>query len=205
MAENNSDFVENVKMSFKMAKEDISALEIEINKLKQIISEQNNKIIELMKKIEESRIRADLEGFSGSSKSGSIGNKGVESLTHSLTHSENIPKTSFLAFNSEVNKIFTNFTQQEFKVFLTIYQIEEEKKQVSYLDVANHLGMSDSGVRSYISRLISKGAPIIKTKINTKLSLLHILPEFRQLNLKNKLLDLYYHRDPLQKRLSDHL
>ena len=77
MAENNSDFMENVKMSFKMAKEDISTLEMEINKLKQIISEQNNKILDLMKKIEESRIRADLEGFSGSSKNSSIGNGGV--------------------------------------------------------------------------------------------------------------------------------
>ncbi|MDD5177909.1 MAG: winged helix-turn-helix transcriptional regulator [Candidatus Nanoarchaeia archaeon] len=204
MAENGLNFVENVKLSFNKAKDDITNLELEINKLKQIISEQNKKIVDLIEKIDILTIKEKLEVFPGSSENSSIGSQGVESLTHSLTHIQNKPKmTSFSVFNTHLIDLFSKLTQKEFLVFLTIYQLEEDKGKITYVDVANHSGLSESGTRSYISRLISKGAPVLKEKSNNKLSLFYISPEFRQLNLKNKLLDIYYQRDPMQKRLSD--
>ncbi|MDD5253724.1 MAG: hypothetical protein PHG05_01290 [Candidatus Nanoarchaeia archaeon] len=204
MAENGLNFIENVKLSFSKAKDDITSLELEINKLKQIISEQNKKITKLIEKIDILTIKEKLEVFPGSSENSSIGTQGVEARTHARTHiTLTPPKNTFSAFNIEIDQLFAKFTQKDFQVFLTIYQLEEEKGKVTYTDVATHLNMSESGIRSYISRLIAKNAPLSKEKINNKLSLLHILPDFRSLNLKSKLLDMYYHQDSLQKKLSD--
>jgi len=58
-------------------------------------------------------------------------------------------------------------------------------------------------VRTYISGLIKKGLPVVKSKYNNKLIILTIPAEIRGLNLKNRLVQTYYSLDPSQKKLSE--
>ena len=73
------------------------------------------------------------------------------------------------AVKKEVRKKFKSITQQEMLVFSTIYQLEEQNVvPIEYYVVANKLGLSQSSIRDYIQRLIDKGIPIVKTKVNNK-------------------------------------
>jgi len=74
----------------------------------------------------------------------------------------------------EIRLKFKRLTTQEFKVFSAIYQLEQEQKQVDYTLLSNKLKLSESSIRDYISRIIFKGIPIIKQKINNKQIILHI-------------------------------
>ena len=86
---------------------------------------------------------------------------------------------------------------------MTIYQLEDEIKQVSYTDVAKKLNLTEGCIRTYVSSLIKKGLPLVKKKYNNRLVFLVISPEFKDLKLKQKLIDTYYHLDHSQKRLSE--
>ncbi|MFH1210299.1 MAG: hypothetical protein V1645_00100 [archaeon] len=116
------------------------------------------------------------------------------------------PKTSSPSFSSLKKDLLAKFgslPKREFLIFLTIYQLEEDKGSVSYSDVAIHLKLSESGVRHYTFNLIKKGVPIQKRKINNKTTVLSVSPEFKEYNLKKDLVDLYLHLDSKQKTLMD--
>ena len=106
-------------------------------------------------------------------------------------------------FNEDIEAHFRDLTKQEFLVFLSLYQLEEEVGPVSFKDLASTLKLSESSIRGYINRLIDKGSPLDRKKIRNKVIKLVISPEFRALNLKKRLTDLFYSLDTSQKRLSD--
>src|SRR3989344_3505501 len=188
-----SNFENKVKNAFSNVKEDINTLRQEIEKNKE-------KIIELISLVREfiSSYESKPNTFSENptQTKGSTGNQGVIPLTHSLTH---IPLTHKFAFLEAIEA----FSAKDIYSLLSLYQLEEEKGKVTYSDLAEKLSLKESGVRSYISSLIKRGAPIIRKKINNRLTILSIDEKFRDLGLKTKLVNLYYQRDPEQKRLSD--
>ena len=189
-------FEENIKKSFQKAKEHITELE------KRIL-EQNNEFLSLNKKLElilteNKELKDKINDLIISS-----GNNGVKQINKQINKQaiKQISTLNITEINEKIEENFKKLTKQELKAFLSIYQLEEEKKEVSYIDVANVLGITESCIRIYIANLIKKGAPIIKTKINNKKVLLSIKPDFRSLNLKQKIANIYYHLDPDQKKL----
>jgi hypothetical protein len=190
---------DKLKLAFSRIKEDIFRLDTEINKNKERILE----VLELVKSLKNQN-ELILKRFNDSDlnstnlTNSSIGNKGVQSINHSSITHQSITQTS------NILDIFRKFTNKELLIFLTIYQLEEEKKsKISYQDIAEKLSLSNHGVRSYVSTLISKGATIHKVKENNRLTFLSIDSKFKELNLKSALIDIYYQRDPNQRRLSD--
>ena len=68
----------------------------------------------------------------------------------------------------EIRLKFKQLTDQEILVFSTLYQLEEERGPVDYKTLANKLGLTESSIRDYMGRLLKKGIPIEKKKINNK-------------------------------------
>jgi len=123
--------------------------------------------------------------------------------TQSLnTQTTNIHSLNLQSLKKELESRFNTLTNQEFLIFLTIYQLEEDlRRSVTYSDLSTKLGLTSGCIRGYISALIRKNLPIIKSKINNRTLTLSINPEFRDLNLKEKLTNLYYNQDPDQTKL----
>ena len=74
---------------------------------------------------------------------------------------------------------FKRLTKQEFLVFSTLYSFENQ--EVDYKKLASRLRLSESSIRDYISRMIVKGIPIKKEKLNNKQVILHVSPELKKL------------------------
>ena len=53
-------------------------------------------------------------------------------------------------------------------IFSLIYQLEEEKGHTDYKTLSEKLKLTESSIRDYVQRLIKKGIPVEKTKINNK-------------------------------------
>jgi len=68
----------------------------------------------------------------------------------------------------EIRLKFKRLTDQEFLVFSTIYQLNEELEEVDYKKVAEILYLTESSIRDYVGKLIRKGIPVEKKKINNK-------------------------------------
>lgn len=136
---------------------------------------------------------------------GSIGNEGV--LINKQTNKQTHKQTNTLHKNQEydslstVEKLFNSLTKKEFLTFLTVYQLEEDVKRVTYHEIAKHLKLTEACVRVHILNVTKKGLPLSKTKVNNKLTLLYIEPEFRELGLKTKLFSLYNQIDSSQTTL----
>jgi len=68
----------------------------------------------------------------------------------------------------EIRLKFKKLTDQEVVIFSTIYQLEEEKGFADYKSLSLRLSLSESSIRDYVRRLIFKGIPLDKKKINNK-------------------------------------
>ena len=94
------------------------------------------------------------------------------------------------SLRKEIRLKFKRLTDQEMLVFSTIYQIEEESTYVKYKSLAEKLNLSESSIRDYIRRLLMKGIPLIKTKLNNKEIVLNISPNLKKLKSLSTLLKL---------------
>jgi len=72
------------------------------------------------------------------------------------------------ALKKEIRLKFKQLTDQEILVFSTLYQLEEEQGPVEYKVLAAKLGLTESSIRDYIGRLLKKGIPVEKRRINNK-------------------------------------
>jgi hypothetical protein len=198
MEQNELEFRNNVRLSFQKAKEHINKLENEIYTLRLEVNTLKEEI---------RRLLPENRGLSQISTSSSSGNEGV--WTDRQTDRQTVRQTdrhipghiNISNFKSELEDFFLNkLTRQEFLIFLTIYQLEEQGP-VTYKNLSNILQLSPSCIRTHVINIIHKGASLTKTKIKNKITILSIKPEFRDLNLKEKLTDLFYHIDSEQKRL----
>jgi len=96
-------------------------------------------------------------------------------------------KDAFEVLNSldsikkEIRNKFKRITDQEFLVFSTIYQLTENKEFVDYRDLSLKLNLTESSIRDYVGKLIKKGIPVEKTKINNKIIQLSISENLRKI------------------------
>ena len=155
----------------------------------------------------------------------SIGNNGVKHILNTSQNNEittksaqiisNRPKTaennenkdlfdySLKTLKLRLEGSFSRLTKQELKVFLTIYQLNSTDEGVGYLSLSSNLKLSETCIRVYVRNLIKKGIPLIKHKINNKTTLISVEKDFKTLNMKDKIINLYYKTDPYQKTLFD--
>ena len=145
----------------------------------------------------------EIEGLKNQNLTTSIGNEGVSTDRQTDTSTDN--KTLNISFSKnqnvdynlhEASKIldsldhlkkqirfqFKHVTNQEMAVFSTIYQLEEQDfANVTYKQIALNLHLTESSIRDYVQRMITKGIPIKKQKINNRKILLSISPELRKI------------------------
>ncbi len=81
----------------------------------------------------------------------------------------------------EIRLKFKKITEQEMLVFSAIYQIEEEKGYADYKTIALKANLTESSIRDYVGRLINKGIPVDKLKVNNKYIQLRISPNLKKI------------------------
>ena len=89
--------------------------------------------------------------------------------------------SSLDSLKKEVRNKFKKITDQEFLVFSTIYQLSEEDGYVDYKTLSQKLNLTESSIRDYIGRLIKKGIPIEKNRINNKIIQLSISEKLKKI------------------------
>ncbi len=183
MADFYSDKEEKLKKAFSRIKEEINSIRADFDALKAIIAKQQELLEVFLSQMAQYRQeKPQIRGFPGFPGEGSKGNQGVQ--TNKQTNTQTNKQTHLKQTNTQIPILstikkdmlskFQNLPKREFLIFLTIYQLEEDKGSVSYSDIANHLKLSESGIRHYVFNLIKRGLPIQKRKVNNKLTLLSI-------------------------------
>jgi len=81
----------------------------------------------------------------------------------------------------ELRLKFKRLTDQEILVFSSLYQIEEEKGYADYKTISIKLNLTESSIRDYIGKLIKKGIPVDKIKINNKSIQLKVSPSLKKI------------------------
>lgn len=76
--------------------------------------------------------------------------------------------SSLDAIKKEIRLKFKRLTEREWLVFSTIYQQGEENGFSDYKEIASHLGLTESSIRDYVGRILNKGIPVEKHRINNK-------------------------------------
>jgi DNA-binding Lrp family transcriptional regulator len=67
-------------------------------------------------------------------------------------------------------------------VFSSIYQLsEEDPENTTYKQIANNLRLSESSIREYVLKIIDKGIPLKKLKINNKMVVLAISNDLKKI------------------------
>jgi len=89
--------------------------------------------------------------------------------------------SSLDSIKKELRLKFKRLTDQEFLVFSTMYQLDEEVGSSNYKLISERLNLTESSIRDYIGRLIKKGIPIEKQKINNKMINLNISANLKKI------------------------
>jgi hypothetical protein len=205
----NRDFIIEQNRQIKAQNEQIIVLLDQIKAVEALKSSISKSQI-LLKKGKNSSFSSKKPNFnskpliSSLSKGVSTGNKGGSLDGYSL-NGYSLPSYSLdiLKFKGEFPSIIRRLSRQEFLTFLTIYQQEEQNEHVTYDSVAKELKISAGCIRTYVSSVIKKGLPIIKSKYNNKIVILSIPTEIKGLNLKKKLIQVFYNQDPSQRKIDD--
>ncbi len=74
----------------------------------------------------------------------------------------------------EVRIKFKKLTNQEMTIYSHIYQLEEEGKDVDYSLLSSRSHLSEISIRDYVRKIMNKGIPLEKKKIDNKKILLSI-------------------------------
>ena len=94
------------------------------------------------------------------------------------------------SIKKEIRLKFKRLTEQEILVFSTLYQIDEETGPTDYKTIAKKLGLTESSIRDYIGRLIKKGIPVDKKRINNKIIQLSISQNLKKIASLSTILQL---------------
>jgi len=100
-------------------------------------------------------------------------NEGLSNLHGTIETLDSIKK--------EIRLLIKKLTPQEMTVFSTLYGLESQGfEEISYKTIASNLRLSESSIRDYINKLISKGIPIKKIRQNNKKILLNIASDLKK-------------------------
>lgn len=160
--------------------------------------------------------KTPLHAFKSPYTNTSIGNEGVPTLQptnqptnqHSNTSYGNPQNTSIFtdkishleraseilssldSLKKEIRSKFKKLTPQEMAVFSAIYQFEEQGFPVDYALISSKLSISDISVRDYVRKLILKGIPIQKSRLDNKKILLFISESLKRVVSLSTILEL---------------
>lgn len=191
---------DEIKRAFYKVKEEILGLKAEL--------QENKALLENLKK-EVQEIRQDDKMHANEVVS--IGNQGVPKhiLSTPEAHPKHIlstpevhskdPDSALASKGKEVTKEeyfsrISSLPYYEFKAFLILYQLDEEFGRANYHEIASKLGVSYGTAGSYVSSLLRKNAPLVKTKLNKNRTVISINPSFKALNPYPHLMEMYYQR-----------
>ncbi len=90
----------------------------------------------------------------------------------------------------ELRLKFKKLTEQEVVIFSAIYQSDEEFGQSDYKSLSKKLNLTESSIRDYVGKLIKKGIPVDKKKINNKQIVLTISPTLKKIATLSTILKL---------------
>ena len=90
----------------------------------------------------------------------------------------------------EIRLKFKRITGQELLVFSTIYQLDEEQGHADYKAISKRLNLTESSIRDYVGRLIKKGVPVEKKRINNKNITLNISQNLKKIASLSTILQL---------------
>ena len=210
-----ADLEQGIKQAFSKVKEDIQSLQSQVKLIEEEHRKNKEEIEKIVSKINE--IYKLLKEEKGMSEEGSIGNEGVnhlinqsitnqsfnQSINHSNPQNDQNLNPNIKEVTQKLDNIFFKLSKQELKLFLMIYQLEDEGLYPNYKNLSIKMQLSEHCIRSHISSLFKKNAPIIKTKLGNHTTLLSLNKDFKALNMKTRLITLYYDSDPYQKTLFD--
>ena len=126
-----------------------------------------------------------LEGLNTQNLDISTGNKGASTdrqtdrQTDTSTHNLPINKENSISnasrildsldsMKKDIRLKFKRLTEQELLIFSTIYQLDEEIGHSDYKIISQKLNLTESSIRDYVGRLIKKGIPVEKKRVNNK-------------------------------------
>ncbi len=219
MPEDN-EFRENIKKSFQNVKDDIKKLKEDtefynekIEEIKQnstLLSEKIDRLLIFFEKNENKPFFYSSSGNKGVvnnlQQSTTVYNNDQQSSTmndkQSTTQNTKTLRKDLEKINEALTFKFKSLTDRELSVFIAIHDIEMEKNEVSYADIANKLNVTEPTVRGNVNRLLQKGLPVEKERFFNKKASLYISKDFKNLNLLTKIIEL---RKPssIQKTLLD--
>lgn len=208
------DFENKVKLSFLRVREHIEQLEQEIKQEKMRLDALIQKLDKIGStgNVDSTPLKTRLDA---SSYNNSSGNEGVCASMHASMQAckqhlniqttptntnfdQNLEDFQLKPHKPTFKEVLSTLTNKEFIIFLTIYQLGE----ATYQDLAAKLTLTKGCVRSHVCSLLSKKAPILRKKINNWKVILSIDSDFKSLTSEQKLIEIYYQRDPSQTTLA---
>ena len=197
---------------------EITQLKQEISEIKQFLTEFADTTLRQINQThpatstDTSTVPYEIEGLNSPNLGSSIGNQGASTdrqtdrQTDNSTQNQGISPTTNLdsdiqqaadildsldQIKKEIRLKFKRITNQEMLVFSTIYQLEEQVKQpTNYREIALKLSLSESSIRDYVQRMINKGIPINKQRINNRKIVLSISKELKRIATLNTIIQL---------------
>ena len=207
-----------VKQDMAFLNNEIFAIKQELSQIHTLLSEISSSTLQHINSTDSSipthnpTLPQEIGGLKTSNSGISTGNGGVPTDKPTNTPTDNnrvfqeqIPQITSLERNifdakeilesldsikKEIRLKFKHITNQEMLVFSTIYQLEEQNLFPDHKLLSSKLKLSESSIRDYVNRLISKGIPIKKHKIDNKKLVLSISPELKKVVSLNTILQL---------------
>jgi len=113
----------------------------------------------------------------------------IQNNTHSILN-PSLVLSQLDSIKKEIRLKIKRLTNQEMLIFSSIYQFEDQGETIDYSFLSSKLKLSESSIRDYTQRIITKGLPLVKQKINNKRIILHISPDLKKLASLNTLINL---------------
>lgn len=191
---------EKLKTTFQRIKQDMDSLKQEIEQIKQSLYE----ITEFLNTLAYQSAHSQQSSTQNQVYEGikpyndiSTGNDGVPAdsqqtfstqETHEIELSEPSKPFSFRDIKKIVNSLtqdlkakFQSLSKQEFYIFSIIYSLDIQGQTTDYKTIAIKAKLTESSVRDYVARLIHKGIPLKKEKINNKAIVISVPEELKNI------------------------
>jgi predicted transcriptional regulator len=182
---------EKIRKAFSKIREDMDSFQNEINEIKQYLHDLHDYLKSSTHPQHFDTQTQEIKGIKPQILI-SKGNEGVPAdsqQTFDTSKTLEIPKKLTLG---QVKKIvnnlqqdlkfkFKNLSKQEFYIFSLVYNLDIQGQKPDYKTIAIRANLTESSVRDYISRLIHKGIPLKKEKINNKLIKISVPDELKNL------------------------
>ena len=194
---------EKIKEAFQKVKLDIDSLHLALNSLKKEISDLNSNLNTRQNtstqepeiptvKTNSSTQNSHFKPLNHQNTPISTGNGGVPTDRQTDRQTDRHMEISTINEAAEILDTldsvkrglrlkFKQLTDQEIVIFSTIYQLDEEFGHSDYKILSEKLSLTESSIRDYVGRLIKKGVPIEKKKVNNKNIQLSISPNLKKI------------------------